>query len=233
MPQGKSFFVVGTDTGVGKTTVSLAFIGSLRARGYSVAAMKPCETGDGLDAVALWESVDRASALALVNPYRFKMPAAPEIAARRAGSRIDFSVIEEAHAALVKTADVTVVEGAGGLLVPFTRNDTTVDLIYRLKLPVLIVARTALGTINHTLLTIEVARARGLAILGVVFSRSQEGPDENEAESIDAISRLGNVSSLGVLPYLPQQHGNVSRELGVVASAHLEVSQLCRALHLS
>ncbi len=192
-------FVVGTDTGVGKTTVSIAVIEGLRARGLRVAAMKPCETGDGDDAVRLRE----ASGLELdardLNPYRFSRPAAPWIAARAEGQSISFAKIVSAYERVRSQADFTVVEGAGGLLVPFTNEDTTVELIQALALPVLVVARTALGTINHCLLTLEVARARGLRVVGIVFSRIETEADPGEREVIATIERLGQVRSLGVL----------------------------------
>ena len=208
-------FVVGTDTGVGKTTVSIAIIRGLRARGLRVAAMKPCETGDGDDALRLREASGLNLPASDLNPYRFSRPAAPSIAARAEGQSISLAQIGSAYERIRTQADFTLVEGAGGLLVPFTNEETTVELIQALSLPILVVARTALGTINHSLLTLEVARSRGLRVLGIIFSRIDPEADLGESEVIATIERLGNVRSLGVLA----AHADTGLDLDAIAGA--------------
>ena len=226
----RGFFVVGTDTGVGKTTVATGLVRAFADRGQKIAVMKPCETGDGDDAARLIAASGRSLDPQLVNPYRFPLPAAPEIAARRAGARIELGLIERAYRTLSGEADLTVVEGAGGLLVPLLGGVTIADLIARLDLPVLIVARTQLGSINHTLLTAEVARRRGLRVLGVVFSRISRKAGPEESETVATIVRHGELRSFGVLPWLS---GPVRADLARLAAqvrSHVQLDGLLKTL---
>ena len=151
------------------------------------------------------------------------------MAAEREGRRIDLDHLERCYRSLAADAELTVVEGAGGLLVPLGPATTTVDLIARLDLPVLIVARTGLGTMNHTLMTAEVARVRGLRVLGVVFSRTQRRAGPEEAETVATIVRHGDLRSFGVLPWLPAA---VRAEPARLASQvkHLALDALSQAL---
>jgi dethiobiotin synthetase len=198
----RGLFVVGTDTGVGKTLVTTSLVRRWVSQGRRIAAMKPCETGDGDDAAQLMRAVGRPLEPHLVNPLRFALPAAPAIAAASEGRGVDLEALCTAAQTLAGDAERIVVEGAGGLLVPFTRTKTSADLIAALGLPVLVVARTALGTINHTLLTVEALRSRGIPLLGVVFSRStgKEGPEE--ADSMTLCAELGRFRVLGTIPTL-------------------------------
>lgn len=167
-------FVTGTDTGVGKTLVACAVAAALRARGIDVGAMKPVETGVGpagpSDAHALAAAAGDGDPLELVCPQRFALAAAPSVAAAEAGGRVDVDAIRRAFDALAGRHEWLVVEGAGGLLVPLRDDFAMADLAGELALPLLVVARAALGTINHTLLTLEAAAARGLRVAGVVVS---------------------------------------------------------------
>ncbi len=237
----RGVFVVGTDTGVGKTTVSLALVHAFTSAGRRLAVMKPCETGNGDDAARLLAATGRRLDAQLVNPYRFPLPAAPEIAARRAGLRIELGVIHQAYEALSRDADLTLVEGAGGLLVPLADGLTIADLILRLDLPVLIVARTQLGTINHTLLTAEVARRRGLRVLGVIFSELRRAPRSSSGgtggpfddETVATIARFGELPSFGVLPWLSPALRSDGPRLAALARAHLRIDELLEALYSS
>jgi dethiobiotin synthetase len=130
------------------------------------------------------------------------LPASPEVAAAAAGITIDFARIRQAFATLAADADLTFVEGAGGLLVPIGGGLFMADLAARLDLPVLIVARPSLGTVNHTLLTIEAARARGLRLLGFVFSRAVETNGPDEPSNPNAIVHYGKTPFLGTIPQL-------------------------------
>lgn len=172
-------FVTGTDTGVGKTVVACALVRGLRARGLDVGVMKPCETGVGadgpLDAIRLTRAAGDPDPLELVCPQRFALPAAPSVAAEHEARRVDLEGLARAFAALAARHDVMVVEGAGGLLVPTRPPATMADLASALGLPLLIATRTALGTINHTLLTLAEAERRGLRVAGVVASHA-DGP---------------------------------------------------------
>jgi dethiobiotin synthase len=189
----KGLFVTATDTGVGKTTLSCALLKAWSEK-HRVAAMKPCETGGGDDAEKLIAACGRALDPSLVRPYAFALPASPEAAASAAGAAyVDIGNIRGCYARLGDQAELVLVEGAGGLLVPIDPQRTMADLAAALELPILIVARPTLGTINHTLLTVEAARSRGLNVLGVVFSRADTrvGPEESWTPS--QIARHGKV----------------------------------------
>jgi dethiobiotin synthetase len=169
-------FVTGTDTGVGKTVVACAIVRELRAAGRDVGVMKPAETGVGpdgpLDALALRAAAGVKDPLDDVCPQRFALPAAPCVAAANEGTKVDLVRIRAAFRRLSARHDFLIVEGAGGLLVPLRDDATMADLALDLGLPLVIAARAALGTINHTLLTLEAAVARGLDVCGVVISHA-------------------------------------------------------------
>ena len=171
---GRGLFVTGTDTGVGKTLVACAIVRALRARDLEPGVMKPIETGVGedgpLDALALQCAAETLDPAELICPQQFSVAAAPRAAAREAEREVDLLAVRSAYTEICKRHELVVVEGAGGLLVPITDELDMAGLAGELGLPLLIVARASLGTINHTLLTIEVARERGLEIAGVVIS---------------------------------------------------------------
>jgi len=210
-------FVTATDTGVGKTWVACALARAATRRGLRVAAMKPCETGDGDDGARLMDAAGRPLDPALARPYQFHLPASPEVAARVEGTVVDVASIVDAFARLTRDADFTIVEGAGGLLVPVAPGVLMADLAARLGLPLLVVARASLGTVNHTLLTIEAARARKIAIAGVVTSRAADTAGPEEPTNPEAIATYGRVPILGVFP-----HG---RDADVVADRVLDQIQ--------
>jgi dethiobiotin synthetase len=228
-----SFFVTGTDTGVGKTLVSVGILAALRRRGLEVAALKPAETGcarteDGTlipaDGILL-----RAAAglddvpLDVIVPHRYALPAAPAVAGRVEEVTFSLPRVEKCRATLLARAPrLLLVEGAGGLLVPFQDDLLCADLVARLGLPVVIVARAALGTINHTLLTVFEARRRGLKVAGVILNRLTEELGAAELSNAEEIARLGNVTVLGTVPYLPPE----SRAIVDVADAVEEAVDL-------
>lgn len=181
------YLVTGTDTGVGKTVFAAALAGYLNGRYW-----KPVQAGldEESDSVAV-ARLSGGRARVLPEAYRLTTPCSPHEAARRDGVLID-------PAALTLPAgdEPLVVEGAGGVLVPFSDDLLAADLFARWGLPVIVVARTALGTINHTLLSLEALRSRGLQVHGVAFSG--EGNPASEA----AIVRIGEVTHLGRLPLI-------------------------------
>jgi dethiobiotin synthetase/malonyl-CoA O-methyltransferase len=183
----KGVFVTGTDTGVGKTLVSAWLAQKWRADYW-----KPVQTGtlDDDDST----TVGRLAPDARIHPpaYRFKAPLSPHEAARREGARIDLSALIPPP-----VGGPLVVEGAGGVMVPLNELALTVDFIERLKLPALVVARSALGTINHTLLTLDLLRRRRIPILGVVMN-GQKNPGNRQA-----IEQFGGVPVLAELQPLP------------------------------
>ena len=172
----RGLFVTGTDTGVGKTLVACAVVRALRARAVDVGVMKPVETGVGdagpLDALALQRAAATPDPVELICPQRFALPAAPSAAARDVERTVDLAAIRNAYAEIRNRHDTVIVEGAGGLLVPVSEELDMAGLAGELGLPLLVVARASLGTINHTLLTLEVAQKRGLEVAGVVISHA-------------------------------------------------------------
>jgi dethiobiotin synthetase len=194
-------FVTATDTGVGKTWVACALLRAAVRRGLRVAVMKPCETGDGDDGARLLDAAARPLDPSLVRPYRFALPASPEVAARAEGAVVDVARIADAFTRLTRDADFTIVEGAGGLLVPVAPGVLMADVAARLGLPLLVVARASLGTVNHTLLTLEAARARALPVAGVVLSRAVDSAGPEEATNPEAIAGYGRVPILGIFPH--------------------------------
>lgn len=177
---------------------------ALKRRGVDVGVMKPVATGRSDDARRLLKASGSKDPLELVNPVHFKAPLSPHLAAKREGARADLRTIDRAFAMLKSRHEIVIVEGAGGLLVPIRDGFTMADLAGRLGLPLLIVARDALGTINHTTLTVEAARSRGLKVLGVVVNRSRPGrPDLAERLNPEAIAKAAQVPVLASLPWRP------------------------------
>lgn len=171
----QSYFVIGTDTNVGKTYVASALVKHFAAQGLKTVGMKPVASGCELnekselineDVTALISASNINADLGLINPYRFVPAIAPHIAAEQAGVRIDSGVIQEAYTKLARLADVVVVEGAGGLCVPLNKAQTLADLAVLLNIPVILVVGMRLGCINHALLTVEAIQARGLKLTG-------------------------------------------------------------------
>jgi dethiobiotin synthetase len=200
----KGLFVTGTDTGVGKTVVACALVRLALARARRLIPFKPVETGcapDPSDALALWEAARRPVPRDAVCLYPLALPAAPAVAAAAANQLIDFDAIETRADELQAAGDALIIEGAGGLLVPYRGATTTADLATQLGLPLLVVARSALGTINHTALTLFEITRRQLPLAGLVLVQTtSDGTDP--AENSNQIKILTGSASLGVLPHL-------------------------------
>jgi len=199
-------FVTGTDTGVGKTVAACALIAAFRERGLKVGAMKPIETGVGrdgpLDAIALRAAAGGRDPLDVVCPQQFALPAAPNVAARAEDREVDFASIDAAFERVKSGCDRVIVEGAGGLLVPIGPGDTMAELARRLELPLLVVARASLGTINHTCLTLEVAASKGLRVLGVVISHAAGPLSAADASNLAGLNEILGDQLLGEIPPL-------------------------------
>ena len=193
-------FIAGTDTGVGKTLVSSALLRHLRLTHPRVVGMKPVAAGTTRDATGREDNEDTlalraASSIqvppALDNPYCLPLPLSPHLAARAAGQSIDIGLIAERYRQLAALADVVVVEGAGGFLVPLTETFTGADLAVALGLPIVLVVGLRLGCLNHALLTAEAIRNRGLHLAGWVANRIDPGMAAQE-DNIDTLrTRLG------------------------------------------
>ncbi|MEI7879239.1 MAG: dethiobiotin synthase [bacterium] len=204
-------FVTGTDTAVGKTFVSAGILAVFRAAGRNVVPMKPVQTGCQLRKgtlippdlmVSLKAGGLRVSAAdrADMAPYCFKPACSPHLAAKLAGTRISLKRIEIAYRRLSRKYDGIIVEGAGGVLVPLNAKETMLDLMVRLQLPVLLVARPGLGTINHTLLSLRVLAEAKLKVLGVVLNQTSPGRwGQIEEDNRRTIERMGNVKVLACI----------------------------------
>jgi dethiobiotin synthetase len=205
-PPGRGLFVTGTDTDVGKTMVSTALLRLAQRRGLIPIPFKPAETGcdpHPADGRALWLAARPPVAEADVVLYAFRLPAAPAQAAAAEGTHIDLERIADRAGALAAKGTFLIVEGAGGLLVPYAADVTCAEIAARLKLPLLVVARTALGTVNHTALTLREAARASLDVAGVILNQTTETEGPHQAGNADLIAQLTGQRPLGTLPWLP------------------------------
>jgi dethiobiotin synthetase len=212
----RGLFVTGTDTGVGKTVVTAAIALALKARGVDVRVVKPVQTGDG-DADTLRRLAELEDSPEQIAPFSFAAPLAPLVAARLEGLELDLDAV--ASAVRRRSRELTLVEGVGGLLCPMGPDWTIADLAARLALPLLVVARAGLGTVNHTLLTVEEARRRGLEVAGVVLN----GPvDESTAANTELIESFGGGPVLAKVPWLD---GEITSDRLRGLDLHIELSK--------
>lgn len=218
--QLRGVFVTGTDTGAGKSVVAAAICAALAARGRSVAAFKPVVTGldeDPSDWPPDHELLAGATgqAPAEVAPYTFGPPASPHWAAELDGTAIaPPRLVAAAHAAGAR-AEALVCEGVGGLLVPLTTGYSVRDLAVDLGLPVVVAARTGLGTISHTLLTVEAARAAGLAVAGIVMTPWPGEPEPIELSNRETVERLSGVAVSGLPDTTPASLARAGADLPI------------------
>ena len=210
MSQG--YFITGTDTGVGKTLVSCLLLRSFASKGKTAVGMKPiaagCENGKWRDVEMLAAASNVTAPPEYRNPYALVPPIAPHIAASRAGITIDIDVIRHACLELQKTADVVIVEGVGGFLVPLNDRQDSADMAGALGLPVILVVGMRLGCINHALLTARAVRVAGMTLAGWVANRidpEMAAFDEN----VLALKQRLDCPLLGVLPF--EQNADVGK----------------------
>jgi dethiobiotin synthetase len=203
----RGLFVTGTDTGAGKTVVAGAILAALAARGRRVAAFKPVVTGLDEppgdwppDHELLAAAASSGQAPEEVAPYRFGPPVSPHFAAELAGGSVEPAVLARAARSAAAAADALVCEGVGGLMVPLAHEHLVLDLAVELGLPVIVAARTGLGTINHTLLTVESARAAGLEVAAVVMTPWRPEPAPIERSNRETVARLAAVPVSGLPP---------------------------------
>jgi len=208
LPKRKGFFITGTDTGVGKTLVAGGIAHILTEQGRTVGVFKPVATGcqrrrEGLissDAEFLAYCANSELPLSVINPLGYVTPAAPIVSADTDGSKIDLEQVASAYKHICENSDVVIVEGIGGVRVPITAEVDVLDLAVDFQLPVLIITRPNLGTINHTLMTIDCTRGRGLEIAGVIVN-GYNAIEATVAEvtAADVIAQCGDVDILAVL----------------------------------
>ena len=202
MPQ--SYFVTGTDTGIGKTIVSCALLSAYSARDNAVIGMKPVVTGrvggEWADVKAIVAASSVVAPREWVNPYGFIPPISPHLAAKQAGIEIDIEIIRQAYCNLLKISDVVVVEGVGGIMVPLNDRNDVSDMACALNIPVILVVGMRLGCLNHALITAKIIQASGLKLAGWVAN--QIDPQMNSFdENLHTLKERLNCPLLGVLPF--------------------------------
>ena len=203
-----SYFVTGTDTNAGKTLVSCALLRSYAAQGLRVIGMKPIaagldESGAHEDVKLLTAAGNVSADAALINPYRFTSAIAPHLAAQQQGVTIDLQRIVDSFTTLRQLADVVIVEGAGGFIVPLNDAEDSADLAVRLGLPVILVVGMRLGCLNHALLTVQAIAARGLMLAGWVANCAEAEMAMRE-DNISALRQRIAAPLLGIVPYQTQ-----------------------------
>ena len=209
----RGYFVSGTDTGVGKTLISVALLHAFAARGLRAVGMKPVAAGcEWRDGVMYWDDVEQlraagnvVAAQALVNPYRFEPAIAPHLAAALAGVTIQLDVIAKAYIALQEQSDIVIVEGAGGFRVPLNDREDMADLARKLSLPVILVVGMRLGCINHALLSVEAIRHAGLPMGGWIANWIDPAMGQFDA-TLTALQQRLNTPLLGVVPWLEKRN---------------------------
>ena len=209
MNGGRGYFITGTDTGIGKTVVTLCLMRWLQGRGLRVAAMKPVASGcertlDGLrneDALKLQQQASMPLDYEAVNPYAFEPPIAPHIAARQAGEKIRIDIIRRGMQQLAGDADIVCVEGVGGWLVPLNGRETVADLAISLGLGVVMVVGMRLGCLNHALLSARAIEASGAPLAGWVANCMPPAADYLE-DNISTLKSMICAPLLGVVPAL-------------------------------
>lgn len=209
IPAVRGIFVTGTDTNVGKTWIAAGLTAALRQRGIKAGYFKPVQSGcpeeNGrlipTDARLVKELAELPEPLELLTPIALRLPLAPGVAAAREGITIDLEKIARVFRDLASRYDFLVVEGAGGLYVPLVdTNFLVLDLARCLKLPILVVARAGLGTINHTALTVLAARQADLPVAGVILNRCSANPGLAEQTNPAVIEAITGVPILGKVP---------------------------------
>lgn len=211
--QNLGFFITGTDTGVGKTVITAGLLGALRRRGTDAIAIKPIQSGGILrdnqlvseDACFYGAVSDLPYTCRELNPVCLEAPLAPAVAAEGAGVTINLDTVMDHFYNISAKHQLTLVEGAGGLMVPLVGTKVTVaDLAVKMRLPMLVVARPTLGTINHTCLTVAYAQARGLKVAGIIINRyDRQNPGVAEQTNPGLIEAMTGVPILGLVPLVP------------------------------
>ena len=217
--------------------VACLIAAALKKRGKDVGVMKPIATGgrmtsSGLvsdDALALAAVAGAEDPYPLINPVCYEAPLAPSVAAREAHRPVEMAAVWQAYEKLRDRHETMIVEGVGGLLVPIAEGYFVSDLARMLGLPLLIVARAGLGTINHTLLTLECARAKGLAIAGVILNGARGAEnDPSERSNAEEIARTGGARILGTVKHLPglQFSADTRSRLADLAEEQMDVNRI-------
>jgi len=225
----KGVFITGTDTEVGKTVIAGGLARLLRNMGINVGVMKPVETGGkykkgklvGKDTEYLIRMSKIQDTYSHINPYILKHPLAPYVAAKLEGKKIYKKKILTSFRNLTDKYDFLIVEGCGGFLVPITSNYMISDLARDMKLPIIIVAKAGLGTINHALLTLDYARRSRINVIGIIINKTSGDIHLAEKTNPKVIRAFGRVPILGIMPYT-----SGCKSMDVVIDKYIDIEKI-------
>ncbi len=237
----RSLFVTGTDTGVGKTTMTAALLLAIQQQGKSVGILKPIETGvdsehcEHSDTERLRRLLSPAPSFDSVCLYSFPQPLAPLAAARETGRTIDFSLIRSHMHELLQQFSFLLIEGAGGIFTPITQTHTMRDLVAFLDIPCLIVGHTNLGGINHCLLTLEALQQAGITVCGIMLNEpnvqhTSTTIQQQQKSTVELIQELSSVPVFGPIGFTQEVETNWQEGIHLLAE-HSEIQRL--TIHLN
>lgn len=203
-------FISGTDTEIGKTTIACGLAWLLRKNGIEVGVMKPFATSSSIyseryrsnDTASLALAADIKESDELLNPIYFPLPSSPLMAAEILHKTIDMKAVFKKFGVLKRKYDFTLVEGIGGVMVPITKKISLLDVMNGMKLPTIIVSSPRLGSINHTILTINACKVKKIPILGIIFNQMPKNPSIVESMTPNYIEKLTNTKTISVIPFI-------------------------------
>ncbi|MFZ1076309.1 MAG: dethiobiotin synthase [Nitrosotalea sp.] len=205
----KSYFITGTDTGVGKTAITAALAASLRRRDIDVGVMKPIASGapqktgfKSSDAALLHEAAKVNDTEEMINPIFLPLPTSPYDATKILNLKIDMNTIFERFQHLLKAHQMLLVEGIGGIMTPITRNFFVADMIKKMGLETIIVTRSTLGTLNHTVMTFMMCKEYGIAVKGMIINYFDEKGSLAERNAPSTLHEITGLPILGIIPFV-------------------------------
>lgn len=205
----KSYFVTGTDTGVGKTAITAALAASLRRRGIDVGVMKPIASGvpqktgfKSSDVALLHEAAKVNDKEEMINPVFLPVPTSPYDATKVLNLNIDMKMVLEKFHHLLNTHQMLLVEGIGGIMTPITRSFFVADMIKEMKLETIIVTRSTLGTLNHTVMTLGMCKEYGIAVKGMIINYFDEKGSLAERNAPSTLHEITGLPILGIIPFV-------------------------------
>ncbi len=205
----KSYFITGTDTGVGKTVVTAAIASLLRKRGIDVGVMKPIASGiaqktgfRSSDVELLHEASKVNDSDETINPLFFPLPVSPYDACKALGMKVDMEIVFEKFEYLMKSHQILLVEGIGGIMTPIKMNYFVADMIKQMGLETIIITRSTLGTINHTVMTVEMCKKYRIPIKGLIINYFDEKGGPAEKNSPATLHEVTNLPILGIIPFV-------------------------------